>query len=233
MTAVRRARPCAPVVCVVDETRRDLAVAAAAVAGRFTHNAVTLDLGPEPDWIAGGLAGDVEWRTEWVKANEGLDLAHAYASTGDDRFLLTWERLVSSYATQVPVGHDRSEVSARRMQNWLYAWQRFREAGAATADRSTCSPPGSVPTPPTSPPTSPPSATTARWSCTPCCSSGSPSTTGDAAQRALDDLAANARRDILPDGVQRERSQRLPHDRPALARRCRRQRSGRRARGAR
>jgi hypothetical protein len=71
-----------PIVCVVDETRRDIAVAEAAVAGHFTHNAVTLALGPEPDWIGGGLGGDVEWRTEWVKANEGLDLAHAYALSG-------------------------------------------------------------------------------------------------------------------------------------------------------
>ncbi len=25
----------------------------------------------------------------------------------------------------MPVGHDTSDVSARRLQNWLYAWQRF------------------------------------------------------------------------------------------------------------
>src|SRR4051794_18271437 len=109
-----------PVVCVVDETRRDVAVAEAAVAGRFTHNAVTLALGPEPDWIGGGLGADVEWRAEWVKANEGLDLAHAYALSGDDRFLRAWERLVTTYAAQVPVGFERSEVTARRLQNWLY-----------------------------------------------------------------------------------------------------------------
>jgi hypothetical protein len=120
------------VVCVVDEMRRDLAIADAAVAGRFTHNGVALDLGPEPDWLGGGLAGDVEWRIEWVKANEGLDLAHAFAVTGRVEYLDTWERLVRSYSSQVPVGHERSEVAARRMQNWLYAWQRFRESGANT-----------------------------------------------------------------------------------------------------
>ena len=88
-------------------------------------------LGHVPDWLAGGLDADVEWRAEWVKANEGLDLAHAYAVTGDDAYVRAWERLVASYIAQVPVGHDRTEVSARRMQNWLYAWQRFRDAGAA------------------------------------------------------------------------------------------------------
>jgi hypothetical protein len=34
-----------PVVCVVDERGRDLAVAEAAVAGGFRHNGVTLRLG--------------------------------------------------------------------------------------------------------------------------------------------------------------------------------------------
>jgi len=71
-----------PVVCVVEDARRDVAVANAAVAGRFTHNGVTLELGLRPDWLGAGLPGDVEWRTEWVKANEGLDLAHAHAVTG-------------------------------------------------------------------------------------------------------------------------------------------------------
>ena len=119
-----------PVVCVVDEARRDLRVARDVLAGRFTHNSVTLTLGTAPNWLDGGLDGDVEWRTEWLKANEGLDLAHAYAVSRGDEYLRAWERLVASYTSQVPVGHDRSEVSARRMLNWLYAWQRFRDAGA-------------------------------------------------------------------------------------------------------
>ena len=73
MTAVRVAA-LRPVVCVVDERGHDLAVAEDAAAGRFTHNGVTLPLGPAPDWIGGGLATDVEWRTEWVKHHEGLAL---------------------------------------------------------------------------------------------------------------------------------------------------------------
>jgi hypothetical protein len=194
-----------PVVCVVDERRRDLDVAEAAAAGRFTHNGVTLHLGVEPDWIAGGLAGDVEWRTEWVKHNEGLDLAHAYAITGDERFVTTWERMVASYARQVPVGYERSEVAARRMQNWLYAWQRFRDAGVEPAVTELL---------------------VARLRTD--ADHLATHLTGErnhrtlelyalllvalavddrgGAQRALDDLAANARRDLLADGVQRERS---------------------------
>ena len=46
-------------------------------------------------------------------------------STGDGDYLTAWEDLVESFCYQVPVGHDTSDVSARRLQNWLYAWQRF------------------------------------------------------------------------------------------------------------
>jgi Heparinase II/III-like protein/Heparinase II/III N-terminus len=112
------------VLCVVDDLGRDLATARAAKAGRFSHGGVTLDLGRRPDWIGGGV-DDPEWRIEWVKLYQGLDLAYACLSTGDGEFLTAWEDLVESFCQQVPVGHDSSDVSARRIQNWLYAWQRF------------------------------------------------------------------------------------------------------------
>jgi Heparinase II/III-like protein/Heparinase II/III N-terminus len=203
VTDLRIAAP-RPVVCVVEERRRDLAVAEAAAAGRFSHNGVTLRLGVEPDWIGSGLA-DVEWRTEWVKHNEGLDLAHAYAVTGDGRFLATWERLVTSYDHQVPVGYERSEVAARRMQNWLYAWQRFRDAGVepaitelivarlrADADHLATHL------------TAERNHRTLELYALLLVALAVDDRGG--AQQALDDLAANARRDLLSDGVQRERS---------------------------
>jgi hypothetical protein len=123
-------RSLTPVVCVIDHLYRDLGVADAACRGEFTHNGVTLVLGATPDWIGDGLASDEEWRIEWVKFYEGLDLAHAYATTGDVRYLKTWENLVQSFCAQIPVGAEPSEVSARRIQNWMYAWQRIEGAPA-------------------------------------------------------------------------------------------------------
>lgn len=114
-----------PVVSVIDSLHRDVAVADDARAGRFTHAGTTLDLGRRPDWLGGGLADDEEWRIEWVKLYEGLDLAHAYRTTGDDDHLAAWEDLVDAFLDQVPVGHDTNDVDARRVQNWIYAWQRF------------------------------------------------------------------------------------------------------------
>ncbi|MEP7112047.1 MAG: alginate lyase family protein [Ilumatobacteraceae bacterium] len=116
------------VICVIDHLHRDLTIADAARHGRFTHAGVELDLGRRPDWINGGLAGDVEWRIEWVKFYEGLDLAHAYSITGDVDHLAAWEDLVEAFCDQVGVGADVADVSARRLQNWLYAWRRFADA---------------------------------------------------------------------------------------------------------
>ena len=117
-----------PLICVIDHLHRDVDVADAARKGRFTHAGVELDLGPTPDWIGAGLDDDVEWRIEWVKLYEGLDLAHAYTLTGETDYLTAWENLVESFCDQVEVGHDTTDVTARRIQNWLYAWQRFAEA---------------------------------------------------------------------------------------------------------
>lgn len=121
-----------PVVCVIDHLCRSEAVADAARAGHYTHAGVTLDLGRRPDWLHGGLPHDEEWRIEFVKLYEGLDLAHAYVATGDRDHLAAWEDLVESFCEQVPVGHDSSDVSARRIQNWIYAWQRAEQGHPGT-----------------------------------------------------------------------------------------------------
>lgn len=115
------------VICVIDHLCRDIATAEAARAGCYTHAGVELNLGRTPDWINDGLVHDEEWRIEWVKLYEGLDLAHAYASTGESEYLATWEDLVESFCDQVMIGHDNSDVTARRLQNWLYAWRRFAD----------------------------------------------------------------------------------------------------------
>lgn len=96
-----------------------------AAAGRFTCAGETVELGPEPDWLTSELPADEEWRIDWVKFYYGLDLAHAYRTTGEERFRAAWERLVASYLRQVPPATDPSEVTARRIVNWIYAWQQF------------------------------------------------------------------------------------------------------------
>ncbi|HVF92014.1 MAG TPA: alginate lyase family protein [Blastocatellia bacterium] len=114
-----------PVFCVIEQAYRSRAVAEELCAGRFTHVGVTLELGLEPNWLAGGLSIDEEWRIEWSKFYYGLDLARAFRETGDLKYSRAWERLVQSWIRQVPVGYDTSDVTGRRVQNWIYAWNIF------------------------------------------------------------------------------------------------------------
>jgi uncharacterized heparinase superfamily protein len=107
-----------PVLCVTAHEHRDRARAQAVAAGTFTFAGQTRDLGTGPDWLSADLPADEEWRIDWVKFAYGLDLAAA----GDRD---TWERLVRSYIATVPPDHDAAEVTARRILNWIYAWQEL------------------------------------------------------------------------------------------------------------
>jgi uncharacterized heparinase superfamily protein len=122
------ARP-RPVLCVNEHEHRDRALADAVAAGVFSFGGETRELGLEPDWLdRTPLPDDEEWRIDWVKFYYGLDLADAFRATGDRRYLDAWERLVASFIGQVAPDHDPAEVAARRVLNWLYAWQRLPEA---------------------------------------------------------------------------------------------------------
>ena len=130
MSAIAPPRPLLaprPLFCAIEHLHRDRGVAEDVLAGRFTHCGVTRTLGIEPDWLGAALPEDEEWRIEWVKFYYGLDLAHACRETGDVAYRHAWERLVGSWLEQVPPDHDPSEVTARRIQNWLYAWDAFGE----------------------------------------------------------------------------------------------------------
>jgi Heparinase II/III-like protein/Heparinase II/III N-terminus len=121
-----------PVFCVSAHERRSMEVAEAVAAGRFELAGIERDLGVEPDWLGADLPADEEWRIEWSKFYYGRDLAHAFAQTGERRFIEAWESLVGSWLDQVPIGFDTSDVAARRVQNWLYAWQDLAAAPAFT-----------------------------------------------------------------------------------------------------
>jgi hypothetical protein len=80
--------------------------------------------------LTAAFPDDDEWRIEWSKFYYGLDLAAAFNETGDSKFLYTWENLVRSWIEQVPVDIDPTDVIGRRLQNWIYSWNRFAAAPA-------------------------------------------------------------------------------------------------------
>ena len=116
--------------CVIGHLHRDVALAEQVCAGRFTHAGITMALGTKPDWLTSPFPDDAEWRIEWSKFYYGLDLAAAFNETGDPKFLFTWQDLVRTWIEQVPVDLDATDVIGRRIQNWIYAWNRFAAAPA-------------------------------------------------------------------------------------------------------
>lgn len=117
-----------PVFCPILALHTDAGIADDAVAGVFRHAGVTLALGTPPDWSVDPYPADEEWLIEFSKFYEGLDLAHAYGRTGDTRYLDAWQQLVGSWIGTVPIDRHSSDVLARRLQNWVYAWQQFAAA---------------------------------------------------------------------------------------------------------
>jgi heparinase II/III-like protein len=118
------------VFCVTEHLHRDFALAEQVCAGQFTHAGLTLTLGAHPDWLTSSFPDDAEWRIEWSKFYYGLDLAAAFNETGDLKFLIAWEDLVRTWIEQVPVDIDPADVTARRIQNWICAWDHFAAAPA-------------------------------------------------------------------------------------------------------
>ena len=117
-----------PVFCVIEHAYRDRRIAEDVCAGKFTENGVTLELGLDPNWLLAGLPEDEEWQIAWIKFYFGLDLAAAYAETGESRFQHAWESLVASWIREAPVYFGPTDAIARRIQNWIYAWNIFADS---------------------------------------------------------------------------------------------------------
>jgi uncharacterized heparinase superfamily protein len=114
-----------PVFCVIEHAYQNRQIADDACVGIFTSAGLTIDLGTEVDWESPRLPLDTEWAIEWYKFYYGLDLAHAFKSTNDKIYLSTWKNLVRSWINQRGTNSDSSDVVARRVTNWIYAWNIF------------------------------------------------------------------------------------------------------------
>jgi hypothetical protein len=68
---------------------------------------------------------DIEWLILLHKFYYAKDLAAAYDYTGDETYASKWIALVSSWISQVPDGFIDSQVTGRRLQQWLFAYHYF------------------------------------------------------------------------------------------------------------
>ncbi|NJM52487.1 MAG: hypothetical protein HC846_03275, partial [Blastocatellia bacterium] len=112
------------IFCVIENAYQNLSIAEDVCQNTFTNAGLRLTL-DTIDWTKNPLPTDEEWHIEWSKFYFGLDLAFAFNQTGEDKFLKTWQKLVELWIKQVEIGTDSSDVSARRIQNWIYAWMIF------------------------------------------------------------------------------------------------------------
>ena len=123
MTSSRETAP-RRIYCATWHLHRDPAVASDLCAGVFDHAGTRVALGVPPDWNA-PLPSDEEWGIEWSKFYGGLDLAMAFSATGQRRPLDVWQDLVASWIDQDPQRFRSTDVTARRIQNWVTAWSGF------------------------------------------------------------------------------------------------------------
>jgi len=108
----------------------DRALAEALCTGRFIHAGVSREFGLEPDWPAPAPGDD--WQQALAAFAWGLDLAHAFRETAEPRFLATWERLVLSWIERGQVERDAPDLTARRIEHWIYAWDALGCSAAFT-----------------------------------------------------------------------------------------------------
>ena len=118
------------VYCAIAHLHQDVRRADDVCRGIFDIAGATLTVDESPRWRDVAIDADRERWIEWSKFYYGLDLAHAFAQTGDARFLRTWERLVTSWLDDVPPDFGPTDALGRRLQNWIYAANLFAAAPA-------------------------------------------------------------------------------------------------------
>ncbi len=116
-----------------DETRRDKIDAI--LNNRFEFNGESFDLPDRIDWLA-NPSRDVEWHILLHKFYYAVGLGMAYTETGDQRYFDKWMSLTMSWIEQTPLGFIATDVTGRRVQNWIYAYYYF----IAEAPQTRCYP---------------------------------------------------------------------------------------------
>jgi Heparinase II/III N-terminus/Heparinase II/III-like protein len=93
------------------------------LANRFSFNEETYAL-PELNWLV-NPSTDIEWSIMLHKFYYAVGLGIAFKETGDHRYAEKWIELTSSWIADVPVDFLSSDVTGRRIQNWIFAHYYF------------------------------------------------------------------------------------------------------------
>ena len=105
-------------------TTKHLSNAESYLANEFEFNNEKYKLGESFDWQT-NPSKDLEWLILLHKFYYLKDLAGAYDYTQDERYAAKWMDLIDSWIKQVPDGFIDSQVTGRRLQQWLLSYQTF------------------------------------------------------------------------------------------------------------
>jgi len=117
-----------PVYCSTWHLHHNLVVARDVCGGRFTHAGATVVIGGQPDWTRKDLRALPGWWAECIEFNYTLDLAFAFHTIREQRYLDTWQRVVGAWAADMRPDYGSVDALARRIQNWLYSWAALEES---------------------------------------------------------------------------------------------------------
>jgi len=117
-----------PVYCSTWHLHHNLSVARDICGGRFTHAGATVVIGGQPDWTRKDLRALPGWWAECIEFNYALDLAFAFHTIREQRYLDTWQRVVGAWAADMRPDYGSVDALARRIQNWLYSWAALEES---------------------------------------------------------------------------------------------------------
>lgn len=109
---------------VCEAEYNDRTLTDAVLAHRFTFNGETHQLNAEIDWL-NNPSDDIEWQILLHKCYYLVGLGKAYSETGEKRYAEEWMALTRSWTATVDAGFIASDVTGRRIQNWIYAFYYF------------------------------------------------------------------------------------------------------------
>ena len=94
------------------------------LSNNFNLNEESYQLPDRLDWLV-NPSTDIEWAIMLHKFYYAVGLGIAYKATGNRDYADKWVALTSSWIDAVPMGFLSSDVTGRRIQNWIFAHYYF------------------------------------------------------------------------------------------------------------
>lgn len=114
---------------VIDEEQNTAEKLDGILCNRFEFNHEPYQLADEFDWLE-NPSSDIEWLILLHKFYYAVGLGRQFQQTGDRRYRDKWQLLIRSWIDSVPVDFLSSDVTGRRIQNWIFAYCYFVSAAA-------------------------------------------------------------------------------------------------------